>query len=155
MRQRAHSSVIAFATLLAWLLVTPDRASANGITVIVPVDVTNLHEDVEKIRLMLTLKQGTQRIGSWLTQETTVVDGSVQEDVEISINADPNSLVDGQNIFDADSFEILMSVKLSGIEAIYCMVNWNYGENHACNDGRANLQTYENLSGSISDLIPE
>ena len=114
MRQRAHRSVIVLATLLAWLLVTPDSASAQ-ITIIVPVDVTNLHEDVTGVIVIVSLLHNN---GSTTHQSATVpvVDGSVQEDVEISINADPNFLVHGQNIFDADSFAISMSVKLSGIE---------------------------------------
>ena len=109
MRQRAHRSVIVLATLLAWLLVTPDRASAEGITVIVPVNMTNFHEDVERVFVQVRLKQGSQIVGE-NNAGAAVVDGSVQEDVEVSITQ-PSS---GENIFDADVFVISLILKVSG-----------------------------------------
>jgi hypothetical protein len=81
MRKRVHRSAIMLATALACLLVTPDRASAQ-VTFIVPVDVTNLHENVTGVMVLFSLFQG----GSVSNQSdiVPVVDGSVQEDVEVT-----------------------------------------------------------------------
>ena len=62
MRQRSHPSAIVLATLLACLLFATDRASADGVTVIVPVNVTHLHEEVSSVIVYISFisDQGIQ-----------------------------------------------------------------------------------------------
>ena len=156
MRQRAHRSVIVLATLLAWLLVTPGRASAEGFTVIVPVEVTGLHPDVTDIRAEVMVKKGTSAVGSGIGAWTNVVDQSVQEDLEVVLNPLDN------DFFLADTYRIELSVKISHeTGSAGCKANALYPPASLCGPG-GHAEGKNLVQGlgpfvflPISDLIPE
>ena len=159
MRQRVHRSAIMLATLLAWLLFTTNRASADFITVTVPVNVTTLHSDVTEVRVGLTLT-GPKPSGGTTSINTAVnvpvVDRSVQEVVEITIPID----IFGGGAINLDSYEIILSLVSA---AGKCRANNPYTAAHLaddirfdhCRQGWNMMQTYEPPAGPMSDLIPE
>jgi hypothetical protein len=157
MRKRAHRSVIVLATALACLLFVTDRASADGITIVVPVNMTNLHEDIGRIAILGFLRHGAQIVASAQPQFVNVVDRSVQEDVELSIS------FDNVNAFNADTYHIKMHLgMMSGGSVLdtYCQPNNLYestpsGSLDHCKNGVTVMQTYAPLTGPISDLTPE
>ena len=156
MRQRAHRSVIVLATLLTWLLVTPDSASAQ-ITIIVPVNLTNLHEDVTGVRLDITVFSDGGASAHQSSATVPVVDGSVQEDVEVT----GDWLYQGVTI--AHTFDqFLIRLRLISSDG-HCTANGDYtigelannpGWDH-CRQGWHTLETYAVATGPRSDLIPE
>ena len=156
MRQRAHRSVIVLATLLAWLLVTPDRASAEGFTVIVPVDVTGLHPDITDIRAEVMLTKGGSGVGLGIDAWTNVVDQSVQEDLEVVLNP----LND--EFFDADGYRIVLSLLISPeTGGTGCKANAVYPNGSPCGPG-GHAEGKNLVQGlgpfvtlPISDLTPE
>jgi hypothetical protein len=180
MRQRSHPSAIVLATLLACLLFATDRASAEeGITVIVPVNVTNLHEHVVEVQVFVYLKQLQpnnyyQRTGSGYTT-VPVVNHSVQQDVEVLVTpfSISQSNITNVNMFAAEQYYIFLT--LHAVDptsapqpggATPCFINdseINYNaEPHLsnstsdrCRQGWNLMQTYSALEGPISDLIPE
>ena len=155
MRKNSHRSAIVLATLLAWLLVTPDSASAQ-VTFIVPVDVTNLHENVTGVRVLFALYQGGGG-QSVFSDIVPVVDGSVQEDVEVT----SDWLHQGVTIAHTfDQFRIRL--KLISSDG-HCTANRDYtigivannpGWDH-CRQGWHMMQTYADALAPRSDLIPE
>jgi hypothetical protein len=184
MRQRAHRSVIVLATLLTWLLVTPDRASAlDGITVVVPVNVTGLHEEVTSARMVVYFFDSASQTNTASelghpgavvgggSATGTVVDRSFVGDWEVEVNEPTPSTftpyglyitgaVPDLSIFNATHYRIslrLVTAQDSGpIE--HCEPNRNY-ENIAaqahCNQSAYIMETYEIQEGPITDLIPQ
>ena len=160
MRQRAHRSVIVLATLLAWLLVTPDRASAaNKVTVVVPVNLANFHEAVQGIKLKVQFynDQGVEVGAGASYWHPNDVDGLFRSD-EWSVPVHP---VFGQtnSIFDATTYKISLSLN-NATSGKYCepnvVVDPATDPDYAhCNGRFSELQTYEAQEGPISDLIPE
>ncbi len=157
MRKRAHRSVIVLATLLAWLLVTPDSASADGVTVIVPVNVTHLHEEVTEVRVIVSFinDQGSQVAGGSVSRPP--VDRSLQEDVEIVVHQNPN-----KKIMDAMTYQISLALETTNHPTAPCTPNKVYttqsgGGNflHCTNAAFSTMQTYEAQEGPMSDLVPQ
>ena len=155
MRQRAHRSVIVLATLLTCLLITPDSASAQ-FTIIVPVDLTNLHEDVTRVQVIISVYSdgGAAHQNS---QYVPVVDGSVQEDVEVT-----GDWVH-QGVTLVNSFEsYLIRLRLWSSDG-YCSPDKDYNAGAVadnanldhCRQGWHTLETYAEATGPRSDLIPE
>ena len=153
MRQRAHRSVIVLATLLTCLLFVTDRASADGITVIVPVNMTNLHEDIQKLYIIgyLKIDQSPAPVAS-ATEWVNVVDRSVQQDVELSIS------MDNANAWNVDTYIITMLFGMIG-GGNACIPNNLHEDGGAsydhCKENRTLMQTYAPIEGPISDLTPE
>mgnify|MGYP001238166752 CR=1 FL=1 len=154
MRQRAHRSVIVLATLLAWLLVTADGASAQ-ITIIVPVDVTNLHENVTGVMVVVVLLDNNGNKVQQNSVTVPVVDGSVQEDVEVT----GDWLEQGVPIVNSfESYEI--KLVLSSSDGI-CTANQDYTTGSKadnpnfdhCRQGWHTLQTYAIATGPRSDVV--
>jgi hypothetical protein len=173
MRKRAHRSVIVLATLLAWLLVTPDSASAaDKVMVVIPVNLANFHEDVRGVRMRVQFynDQGVE-VG---TGQSFVTPNDVEglwKSNDWPVYVGP---IGGQtnSIFDATTYKISL-----GLSNVTPTVEWvapgafaspnDYCEPNVvvdpatdpdfafCNGPFAKLQTYENPEGPISDLIPE
>jgi hypothetical protein len=158
MRQRSHRSAIMLATALACLLFTADRASADAITVTVPVNVTNLNSAVTDVRVTVTLT-GPKPAGGNLSinhhETVPVVDRAVQEDVEITCLLHHY----GANALNIESYVVsLWLVSASG----RCRANDPYTTSpfvgtkyDHCRQGWNMMQTYAPLVGPMSDLIPE
>jgi len=154
MRQRAHRSVIVLATLLTCLLVTPDSASAQ-ITIIVPVDVTNLHEDVIGVRVTVFLF-ADGLVASQSSATVPVVDGSVQQDMEVT----GDWLIQGVTLVNSfESYQIKLTL---GSSDGLCSANRDYNTDDLassnfdhCRQGWHTLETYAIANGPRSDLIPE
>ena len=158
MRQRTRGPVIVWAAILTSLLATSERATADGITVVVPVNITNLHEEVTDVYFALSFwfKDGggkQHKVANGLTTFLPVVDGSVQQDAEFSMFP-----YDSANIFTATSYELRANI-FTPTSASGCVPNEIYGEgssNEYCNDAAwSKMQTYERMKGPISELVPE
>ena len=152
MRQRSHRSAIVLATLLACLLFASDSARADGVTVIVPVNVTQLHEEVNLVYVQVSFinDQGLQ-VGIGFEARPSV-DRSLQEDVEIVVNRAPN-----QNIMDATTYRIVLTLSYPD-DPRPCEANKIYTRQthqHCAYELFSKMQTYEPQEGLISDLIPE
>ena len=152
MRQRSHPSAIVLATLLACLLFATDRASADGVTVIVPVNVTHLHEEVSEVIVIISFisDQGIQV--AYGNGTRTPVDHSVQEDVEVFViptNANTN-------IMDATTYTISLFLRHAD-NPRSCEANKVYTDTNLlhCNAHFSKIQTYEAQEGPISDLVPQ
>jgi hypothetical protein len=173
------------ATLLAWLLITSDRASAlDGITVVVPVNVTGLHEEVTAGRVVVYFFDSASQTNTvselghpgavvgWGAATGTVVDRSFGGDWEIEVNEPTPStfLVNGLyisgavtdlSIFNATHYRIslgLVTAQDSGPHA-HCEPNRDYENISApsphCDQSAYTMETYEIQEGPISDLIPQ
>jgi hypothetical protein len=161
MRKRVHRSAIMLATALACLLFTTNRASADAMTVTVPVNVTNLNSAVTdiKVRVMLYgLNAAGVNHALNAVEWVPVVDRAVQEDVEINCNL--NSF--GANALNIESYVVSLWLKSASAGATACEANNPYTAAHLadtqhdhCRQGWNMMQTYEPLMGLIPDLIPE
>ena len=153
MRQRAHSSAIMLATLLTCLFVATNRASAaDGITVIVPLNVTNLHEDIEKVYTRVSFfhlnAAGSQRVGMGQTFMTVVDRSAVEQDNEVHV------ISLDQNFLNAETYSIELLLWISGATQA-CNPDYEYASDHVCGDEKFTMKTYAPVEGPISDLIPE
>ena len=161
MRQRAHSSVIVLVTVLACMLCTTNRASAaDGITVIVPVNVTNLHEGVESVYTRVNFFAGSQKVGEGQKHET-VVDRAVEQDFEVFVRSLDQDFLNA----DTYSIQLLLAVRDDSGSRVACflevsptLLNYqNYASDHVCTSEKMKItmKTYAPMEGPISDLIPE
>ena len=163
MRKRAHRSVIVLVTALACLLFTTDRASAvDGITVVVPVNVTNLHEDVIRfgtwVRFFDSEVSGCcghpgKLLGGGITTREPV-NRSVVEDVQVWILPNNES-----NIFNATHYriELRLYTRADDESMQWCLPNEDslipiYSH---CQESGFLMQTYEAQEGPMSDLVPQ
>ena len=162
MRKRVHRSAIMLATALACLLFTTNRASADAMTVTVPVNVTNLNSAVTDIKVRVTLYGLSAAGGNLNTNQDSewvpVVDRAVQEDMEI--NCILNSF--GANALNIESYAVSLGLKSASAGGIACEANNPYTAAHQagteydhCRQGWNMMQTYEPPAGPMSDLIPE
>ena len=129
MRKRAHRSVIVLVTALACLLFTTDRASAvDGITVVVPVNVTNLHEDVI-------------RFGTWVRFFDSEVSGCC---------GPPGKILGGR-------IELRLYTRADDESMQYCPPNEDSlsPKYSHCQESGFLMQTYEAQEGPMSDLVPQ
>tara|TARA_B100000809_G_scaffold198017_1_gene197739 strand:- start:311 stop:859 length:549 start_codon:yes stop_codon:yes gene_type:complete len=173
MRKNSHRSAIVLATLLAWLLVTPDRASAppawavsDATTVVVPVNVTNLHEDV--IRLGTWVRFFDSEVSGMLGNPGKIVGGgntisepvnrSVVEDMQVVVypSTQPNN---ESNIFNATHYriELKLFTRADDESMQWCLPNEDrLGPNFShCQESGFLMQTYEAQEGPMSDLVPQ
>ena len=143
-------------TSLTCLLFATDRASADGVTVIVPVNVTHLHEEVTIVRVQVLFRndQGV-RVGYGIVSRPPV-DRSLQEDVEIVVSQSSS-----ENIMDATTYQIALKLQTTTHPSAPCTPNKVYttqgGNNylHCTNAAFSTMQTYEAQEGPMSDLVPQ
>ena len=124
MRQRTRGPVIVWAAILTSLLATSERATAGGITVVVPVNITNLHEEVTDVYFALSFwfKDGGgkhHKVATGVT-DLPVVDGSVQQDVEFTM-----SPFGAHSIFTATYYTMTLLLKHTD-NPIKCVPNHTY-----------------------------
>ena len=152
MRQRAHSSVIVLVTVLACMLCTTNRASAaDGITVIVPVNVTNLHEGVESVYTRVNFFAGSQKVGEGQKRETAV-DRAVEQDFEVFVRSQDQDFLNA----DTYSIQLLLAVRDDSGSLVACLLDYqNYASDHVCTSEKITMKTYAPMEGPISDLISE
>jgi hypothetical protein len=162
MRQRARRSVIVLVTFLAWLLVTPDRANAaDRVTVVIPVNLANFHEDVRGVRMMVQFynDQGVE-VGKGISYTYPNDVEGLWKSNEWPVSVGPFN-AQTNNIFDATTYKISLGLLDNATNTgKYCepnvVVDPATDPDYAhCNGPFAKLQTYENPEGPISDLIPE
>ena len=167
MRKRAHRSVIVLVTALACLLFTTDRASAvDGITVVVPVNVTNLHEDV--ITFGTWVRFFDSEVSGYSGNPGKIVGGgntmsepvnrSVVEDMQVVVY--PVNLPNNEsNIFNATHYriELRLYTRADDESMQYCPPNEDsLSPNFShCQESGFLMQTYEAQEGPMSDLVPQ
>ncbi len=169
MRKRAHRSVIVLVTALACLLFTTDRASAvDGITVVVPVNVTNLHEDVIRfgtwVRFFDSEVSGCcghpgKILGGGITTREPV-NRSVVEDVQVWVSPTGAAATGNEsNIFNATHYriELRLYTRADDESMQWCLPNedsLSLNFSH-CQESGFLMQTYEAQEGPMSDLVPQ
>ena len=180
MRKNPHRSAIMLVTALACLLVAAGRANA-GMTVIVPVNVTGLHEEVIEGRVVVLFFDSASQTNTvaelghpgavvgWGSEPLEVVDHSFVGDWEVEVEQPtistflPTGLfvspaVTDLSIFNATHYSIslrLVTAQDSGASA-RCEPNRNLNTTAAhCNQSAYAMETYEIQEGPISDLVPQ
>jgi hypothetical protein len=144
-----------WAAILTSLLATSERATADGITVVVPVNMTNLHEEVTDVHFALTFYfENDIKVAQGKT-DLPVVDGSVQQDVEFTM-----SPFGAHSIFTATYYTMTLLLKHPDSPGM-CVPNKIVPEGHGtmfvfCNDAPwSKMQTYAQMKGPISELVPD
>ena len=184
MRKNSHRSAIMLVTALACLLVAAGRANA-GITVIVPVNVTNLHQEVIGGRVIVLFfdsalpaesatVSGSPELGhpgavvGWGYSHLGVVDRSFVGNwaVEVEQPTSATFILPGlyippqqdRSIFDTTHYRIsLRLVTAQDGQTAPCEPNRDYGNSMPphCNQSAYAMRTYEIQEGPISDLVPQ
>jgi hypothetical protein len=179
MRKNSHRSAIMLVTALACLLVAAGRANA-GITVIVPVNVTNLHQEVIGGRVIVLFfdsalpaesatVSGSPELGhpgavvGWGYSHLGVVDRSFVGNwaVEVEQPTSATFILPGlyippqqdRSIFDATHYRIsLRLVTAQDGQTAPCEPNRDYGNSMPphCNQSAYAMRTYEIQEGPIS-----
>ena len=159
MRKRSHRSALVLAALVAWLLVVPGSASADGITVTIPVNVTNIHEEAVSIKLKVEFKEqqngANYMVGYGWSEPIPIVNRSVQQDVEVLVSQGGSQ---GGHLFDADNYKIVLHL-IHPSNPNPCQANWSHPQQSStwahCNEGWSEMQTYQDQIGPLSNLVPE
>ena len=168
-------------TALACLLVAAGRTNA-GMTVIVPVNVTGLHEEVIEGRVVVYFFDSASQTNTattqghpgalvgWASEPLGVVDRSFVGDWEVEVEEPTisaflptglyvNPAVTDLSIFNATHYSIslrlLTAQDTGGGGYTSCEPNINFPGGQICNHSAYTMETYEMQEGPISDLIPQ
>jgi hypothetical protein len=152
MRQRTLNPAIVWGAILTSLLATSEGVTEDGITVVVPINWTNLHEEVTSVNFALRFfdeNDATVAAGTYVHQ---VVDGSVQQDTEFFMLP-----LGANNIFTAKTYNMAVTLRHSDFVAPCVPNRKDNPETMAhCNTGAwTTMQTYAQMQGPISELVPE